>query len=129
MRWRRVEYRALFHKPAEQAVGNFRDMLAAEDSDEVIDIWARLEQRIFLALREAAGYDHAAQFALAFQVEHFIDRRKRFGSSRFNKTTRIDDGEVGAFRVVHQLIAIELQQAEHPLAVDEVLRAAKADKR
>ncbi len=32
-------------------------------------------------------------------------------------------------RVVHQLVTVELQQAEHPLAVDEVLRAAEADKR
>ena len=30
-------------------------------------------------------------------------------------------------RLVHQLVAVELQQAEHPLAVDEVLRAAEAD--
>ena len=28
---------------------------------------------------------------------------------------------------LHQLVAVELQQAEHPLAVDEVLRAAEAD--
>ena len=39
----------------------------------------------------------------------------------------VDDDEIGPVGLVHQLVAVELQQAEHPLAVDEVLRAAEAD--
>ena len=30
-------------------------------------------------------------------------------------------------RLVHQPVAVELQQAQHPLAVDQVLGAAEAD--
>ena len=108
---------------------DFRDVLATEDSDQVVDIGARLQQGIFLTFSEAARHDHAAQFALAFQVEHLVDRSKRFRSRSFNETARVDDSEVGAARLVHELVTIKLQQAEHALAVDEVLRAAKADKR
>jgi len=104
-------------------------MFAAEYTDQVIDVGARIEQGLFLPFREAAGYDHTAQFALSFQIEHFVDRGKRFGPGRFDESACVDDGEVGTLWIVHQLIAIKLQQAEHALAVDEVLRAAKADKR
>src|SRR5690606_15838871 len=37
----------------------------------------------------------------------------------------VDDGKVCAWGVVDQLVAIELEQAEHPLAVDQILGAAK----
>ncbi len=86
-------------------------------------------KRFFLSFGEAAGDDDAAQFAAAFQFEHFVDRGERLCPGGLDETARVDDGEVGAARVVHQFVTIELQQAEHPLAVDEVLRTAEADKR
>ena len=87
------------------------------------------EQRLPLPLGQAAGDDHAAQLAAALELEHFVDRGERFLPGRLDEPAGVDDDEIGPARVVHQLVAVELQQAEHPLAIDEVLRAAEADER
>ena len=86
-----------------------------------------IEQRFLLPLGQAAGDDHAAELALALELEHLVDRGERLVPGRLDEAAGVDDDEVGALRLVDQLVAVELQQAEHPLAVDEVLRAAEAD--
>ncbi len=122
-----VEDRPLFFESAQEPVGHLGDLLATEDADQVVDLRARIEQRLVLPLGEAARDDHAAKFAAAFEVEHLVDGGERFLPGRLDEPARVDDGEVGAARIVDQLVAVELQQAEHPLAVDQVLGAAKAD--
>ncbi len=77
---RRIEYHPLLLQPAEQTIGNFGDMLAAEHAHKLIDIWSRFEQRFLLPFRQAARNNDAANFAAAFEVEHFVNRGKRFGA-------------------------------------------------
>ena len=126
---RRIEYHPLLLQSTEQTIGNFRDMLAAEHADKLIDIWSRFEQRLLLPFCQAARDDDAANFAAAFEVEHFVNRGKRFGAGGFDKTARVHDGEIGVLRIVDELISIELKQAEHPFAVDKILWATQADER
>ena len=54
-------------------------------------------------------------------------RRERLGPGPLDEAAGVDDDEIGPVRLADQLVAVELQQAEHPLAIDEVLRAAEAD--
>ena len=124
----RVEHHPLLVQPAQQPIGNLGDFLAAEDADQVIDSRSIHEQRLFLPLGQAARHDHAPQFAAAFQLQHLVDGGERFLPGRLDEAAGVDDHEVGAARIVDQLVAVELQQPQHPLAVDEVLRAAEADK-
>ena len=127
LRRRGLKHGALLVEPADQPVGDFRHLLAAEHADDVIDLRALVEQRLFLALGQAAGNDHAPRAAAAFQLEHFVDRRIRFLAGPFDEPAGVDDDEIGPLRLVDQPVAVQLQQAEHPLAVDQILRAAEAD--
>ena len=54
-------------------------------------------------------------------------RRERLRPGPLDEAARVDDDKIGPVRLADQLIAVELQQAEHPLAIDEVFRAAEAD--
>ena len=86
------------------------------------------EQFFFLTLGQTARDDHAAQVALLFELEHFVDRGERLVTGLFDKAAGVDDREVGPFRVVDQVVSVDLQHAEHPFAVDEVFGATEADK-
>ena len=121
------EHGPLLVEVPDQAVGDAGDLFAAEDADEVVDAGTVFEQLLFLSLGQAAGDDHAARAALLLEGQHFVDRRKRLGPGPFDEAARVDDDEIGPVRVAHQVVAVDLQQAQHPLAIDGVFRAAETD--
>ena len=106
---RRLKNAALFVEPADQTIGDFRDLLAAEDADDVIDLGTFFQQRFFFALRQAAGDDDAARAAAAFEIEHFVNGRIRFFAGPLDETAGVDDDEIGPLRLVDQAVAIQLQ--------------------
>ena len=96
-------------------------------ADEVIDLRILNEQIFLLPFSEATRNNHPASLSLFLQIEHFLDRPERLLPRRFDEAARVDHDEVGPFGLAHELIAIELQQAEHPLAIDKIFRATEAD--
>ena len=54
---RRAEDRALLVQPAQDPLGDARDLLAAEDADDLVHLGELLEQDILLPLGQAAGDD------------------------------------------------------------------------
>ena len=120
--------RPLLVEAAEQPVGDLGHFLAAEDADQVIDLRARsTSSDSFCRSARQPETITPRSSPRALQLEHLVDRGERLRAGRLDEAAGVDDGEVGPLRVVHQLVAVELQQAEHPLAVDEVLGAAEAD--
>ena len=122
-----MKHHPLLLQTAQQPVGHLRDLLAAEHADQVIDLRPRFEQRLALPLGQTARDDHALELAAPFEVEHLIDGGKRLLPRGLDKPARVHDRKISPPRIIDQLIAIELQQPQHPLAVDEILRAAQAD--
>src|SRR5262245_28236209 len=86
-----------------------------------------LEKLLLLALGETSGDDHALGTAALFEVEHLVDGGKRLGAGSFDEAASVDDDEIGTVGVADEVIAVDFQQAEHPLAIDEVFRTAEAD--
>ena len=115
--------------PRDRAIHYRADLLATEDADDAIDVGHFLEQRIALALREAAGDDHGANLALLLEVEHLADDTQRFLSGRLDEAAGVDDDDVGAAGIGHQGVAVLRELAEHALGVHEVLGTAEADER
>src|SRR5207248_4594101 len=85
------------------------------------------EQLLLLPLAQAAGDDHAPRAALLFQLQHLVDGRKRLGPRSLDEAAGVYNDEIGPIRLADELIAVQLQQTEHPLAIDEVFWAAEAD--
>lgn len=124
-----MEHHPLLIEPAEESVGHLGNVLAAENADELVDLGTRFEERFALPFGQATGDDDAAELAAPFELKHLIDRGERFCAGCFDETARVDDRKIGAARIINELVTIELQQAEHSLAVHKVLRAAQADER
>ena len=125
---RRLEDGPLLVEPAEQPVGDLGDFLAAEDADQVVDVRAaRSSSDSFCRSARQPETITPRSLPLPLELEHLVDGGERLLPGRLDEAAGVDDGEVGARRVVDQLVAVELQHAQHPLAVDEVLGAAEAD--
>ena len=123
----RAEHGPLLEQPAEQPVGRRGDLVAGENADQLIDVRDTAEQALLVAFRQAAGDDHAAAAARALQPQHLLDRLVRFLAGVADESAGVDDHQIGPVRLADQPVAVQLQQPGHPLAVDEVLRAAEAD--
>ena len=75
-----------------------------------------------LALGQAAGDDDAPGPPPHFEPQHLADDGERFVAGVGDETAGVDDDEIGPVGLGHQPIALQAQQARHPLAIDEVLR-------
>ncbi len=126
---RRLKYQPLFVESVDESIGDFGHLLSAKHADQVVDVRAAVEQGLLFALGEATGNDHAAGAAAPLEREHFFDRPERFIARPLDESAGVDDHEVGSLGLRRQAIAVELQQAEHALAIDQIFRAAEADKR
>ena len=128
MRRRRLEHGPLLGEPAEQPVGDLGDLLAAEDADEVIDLRAARRAATPSAARPGSR-TRSRPAARPCRFSSSISSIAANDSCRAAsmKPQVLTTTKSAPVRLVHQLVAVELQQAEHPLAVDEVLRAAQAD--
>ena len=122
-----LKHGPLFVETADQPVGNLGHLLATKNANQVIDARARFQQGFLVALGEAAGNDDAPGRSAAFQFEHLTNRGERLFASSLDEAASVDNDEIGTFRLVNQAVAVELQQSQHPLAIDEVLGAAQAD--
>src|SRR5689334_8094734 len=81
---RRVEDSSLLVKPADQPVSDFCHFFASEYADQMVDLGTLLQELFFVSLGQTAGDNHAANRSLAFQVEHLVDRGKRFIARPFD---------------------------------------------
>src|SRR5262249_23515524 len=113
----------------EAAVNDLDDLLAAKDADDVIDPGHLFKQGIALALGQAPGHDDGTDPALLLEVEHLADDGQGFLASGFDEAAGIDDDDVGAIGLGGEGVAGLRELAEHAFGIDEVLGAAKADKR
>ncbi len=59
-------------------------------------------------------------------VEHLADHAERLLPGGVDEPAGVDDDQVGLLGVGDEHVAVLRQQAEHPLGVDQVLRAAEA---
>ena len=116
----------LVAEAADEPFGCTGDLVPREDADHGIDPRQFGEQRLLLPLGQAAGHDHAPRTAGPLQVEHLVDCGVRLLAGCVDESARVHDHDVGALRFADELPAVLAEQAEHPLAVDEVLRAAEA---
>jgi hypothetical protein len=94
----------------------------------VIDSWPLLEQLLFLALGQTSGDNDATGASDFLLFQHFTKGGARLGPRTLDKAASVDDDEIGPLRLADKFIAIELEQAQHPLAVNEIFRAAETDK-
>ena len=109
------------------AADGFDDMLAIEDTDQAVNSGFIGQKLGLVTLYEATGDDDALAPAVFFHLDGVADFRHRLGFRGFEKTAGVDDDGVGIGGVGGDGEAIHRQQAEHPLAIDEVLRATKTD--
>ena len=97
-----------------------------KQAEQLVDLRAFFQQGL-LTLDQAAGDQHSADAPL--EPDHFPDRIERLLPGTLQEATRVDDHEIGPVRLGNHFITVQTQQAEHPLAIDQVLRTAEADNR
>ena len=112
---------------SESPIDDVRDLLAAEDADDVIDAGHFLQQLVLLAFGQAAGHDDGADPALLLEGQHLANDGERFLPGRLDEAAGVDDDHVGAVGVRRQGVAVLGQFAEHALGIDQVLGTAEAD--
>jgi hypothetical protein len=125
---RRLKDRALFFEVTDQAIGDLGDFVTAEHAHQVIDAGAFDQQFFFLSFGQAARDNHTARTASGFELEHLVDSRERLVARPLDEAAGVHDHKVGAVRVIDQSITVDLKQAEHALAVDQVFRTPQAHK-
>ena len=111
----------------EEASGGNADLVAGEDAHQLIDVGMPRQQVLAVSLGQAAGDDDPAEAALPLQLQHFADDGVGFVAGVADESAGVDDDEIRPLRFGHHAIAIQPQQAGHPLAVHEVLGAAQAN--
>ena len=112
---------------ADEPVGDASDFFAAKNADQVVDA-GPLDQQVFLLpFSQATGDDHSPRAALLFESQHLVDRGERFGPRPLDESARVDDDEIGPVGLAHQFVAIELQEAQHSLTIDQIFWATEAD--
>ena len=92
-----------------------------------VDLGDLLLQLVAVPLGEAAGDDQPRAVAVALVLRHLEDRVDRFLLGRVDERARVDDEHLGVAGVGGDLVPRVAREAEHHLAVDEVLRAAEGD--
>ena len=85
------------------------------------------QQHLPLPLGHAPGHHHAPHAAGLLQRQHLADDAERFLPGRFDEAAGVDDDDIGAVGVGLEGVAVLGEFAEHPLGIDEVLRAPEAD--
>ncbi len=126
---RRAKDRALLVQPAEDPFRDPRDLLAAEDADDLVHLGELIEQDISLPLGQAAGDDDPFDLPCPLTAQQFLDDAARFLPGRIDEPAGIDDDQVGLLILGHKHEPVLRQQPEHPLGVDKILGAAEADER
>lgn len=122
-----LEDEPLLVETRQQSVGDLGDFFSAKDAYQVVDVGAFGEQGRLLAFGETPGDDDTPQVAAAFECQHFINGSKGLGPSGFDEPAGIYDGEIGLSRVADQLVTVELEPAEHSLAIHGVFGAAETN--
>jgi hypothetical protein len=107
----------------------FDDVLAVEHADEAIDARRVVQELRLVPLHETAGDDNPLALSRRLQLDGLADLLERFVLRRLEEAAGVDDDRVGAAGVGRDRQPVLGEEAEHPLAVDEVLRTAEADER
>ena len=93
--------------------------------NHLIDFRKLVEQNLFLTFGQAAGDDHGAHLAGPLAFEHLLDHADRFLAGRVDEAAGVDHDEVGRLGIGNDGEPVLSEQAEHPLGIDQVLRATK----
>ena len=125
---RGLKHIPLFCQIAQQTIGHLSHMLAAEYTYQRVDLGPVFEHLLALPFRQATGHNHPPGTPAVFQRQHLVDGLVGFLAGLFNESTGIDDNKVSSCGFVYQLVTVQLQQTQHPFAVDQVFRAAETDK-
>ena len=127
-RRRGAKDRPLLVQPADQPVGDLGHLLAAEHADQVVDLRAR--RPAALPCRARPGSRRRSRPAMcprrfsssiSWIVANDSCRARSMNPQVLTTTKSAPCGSRTSS------IAVELQQPQHPLAIDEVLGAAEAD--
>ena len=81
-----------------------------------------------IALGQAAGDDQLLTIALRLEGGHLEDRIDGFFLCAFDEPARVDHNDVRLLLVRCDRVAVPRESAQHHFTVDEVFRAAQADK-
>ena len=87
-----------------------------------------VEQFLSVALAEATRNDQAAAAAALLILGHVEHRCDGLFLGRLDKGARVDDEDIRLCRLVRDLDAVLLQDAQHDFRIDEILGTAKTDK-
>ena len=103
------------------------NFIPGENANYSIQPGKPLEQPLPVALGETAGHDHPPQPPRLLQPQHLFDRLVRFRPGVVDESAGVDQRQVGAVGFGDQAVALSMQQAGHPLAIDQVFRATEAN--
>ena len=79
-------------------------------------------------LREATRRDQFLAATRLFIRSRFEQRFHRFILGRLDKSASVDDDDVRLFQMLRQLIAALFHETDHFFRIDQIFRAAEADK-
>ncbi len=108
----------LFEDPVDSRVGAC--------SDDAVDLRDQRAQLLAVALGKATGDDQTLTGSLGGGL--LENRIGRFGLGRIDERARVHDHGVGLARLGDEFPAFTPELRDHDLGVDQVLRAAQADK-
>ena len=100
------------------------DLAGAEHDVDLGDLGLQL---VAIAFGQAAGHHQLLAAAVGLVLGQLEDRVDRFLLGPVDERAGVDHQHVGLGRVLGQLVAGALGEAQHHLGVDEVLRAAERD--
>ncbi len=112
---------------AKDPIGRRNNLVTSEHTDQLIDLGKPLKQRLPLSLGQATGHDQAPNRAASLHLNHLGDYAVRLSSGIANESTGVDHDEIDPLRLGVEPIPLEPQQTGHPLGIDQILRATKAN--
>ena len=108
-----------------QGTDDLRDLAGAEDGVDFRNLGLQL---VAIPLRQAAGHDQPLQRSGLLQLGDLEDRVHRLLFRAVDERARVDDDDVGLLGARREGVPRLFREAEHDLAVDEILRTAEGDK-
>jgi hypothetical protein len=109
------------------AADGFHDVFAIEDPDQSVNFRDVCKELGLVPLDEASRDDDALALPSGFHVHGIPDRFQRLGFATFQEPARVNHDGICGRGVIRNREPILGKETEHPLAVHEVFRAAKAD--
>ena len=114
--------------PRAASPDRFEDLRHLSGPEQRVDLGNLLAQFVAIPLGETAGDDQPLAGALVLERRHLEDGVDRFFLRVVDEGAGVHDEDVGLVRVRRDLVTRVAGDAQHHLAVDEVLRTAEGEK-